>query len=68
MVCELAPCHHQVMHLVMRALNHTAHEAERLQLDHLFGILTGHDEFYAIWQRLGPGVPAKRIELMHMSR
>ena len=53
---ELALRHHQMVKLVVRALDHDAHESQRLELDDLARIARGDDELHAVRQILGPGL------------
>ena len=39
--------HHEMVNLMMRALNQNAHEAERLKLGNLVWVIAGHDKPYA---------------------
>src|SRR5258708_8833004 len=68
MVCKLALRHHEMMDLMMRALDHDAHEAERLELDRLLRVRAGHDQLYAIGQVCGLDGPADLAELPRVSR
>ena len=56
------------MHLVVRALDHDAHESERLDLDDLARIARGHHKLHAVRQVLRLGTPSERCQLMRMRR
>ena len=54
----LAIGHHEVMPLMVRPLDHDAHEAERLELRHLRRIVADNHKLHATGQILGRGIPA----------
>jgi hypothetical protein len=59
---------HQVVQLMMSALNHYPHEAKSMQLDRLFRIGGHHCQFDAVRQIFGLGVPAKLHEFADARR
>lgn len=66
LVDELTFSHHQVMYLMVRPLHHGAHESERLDLDDLPRIATGHHKLHAVRKVLGLGTPSKGRQLMRV--
>ena len=55
-----ALCHHEVVNLMMGALDHDAHEAERIELHDLARIACGDHQLYTIRQIFGSGLPTER--------
>ena len=58
--------HHEMVNLMMRALNQNAHEAERLKLGNLLWVIAGHDNPDAVRQSFSSGVPADRDEFANV--
>ena len=49
---------HQMVRLMVTTRNHDTHEAECFEFGDLFGIATRYGQLYAVWQVIGPGIPA----------
>lgn len=60
--------HHEMVNRMLAALNHNAHEAERLKLGNLVWVIAGHDKSYAVRQSFSSGVPADRDEFVNVRR
>ena len=55
---EFALRHHEVVQLMVRALDHDTHEAKLLEFCHLVGVGAGDNKLHAVGQVLSLGVPA----------
>ena len=65
---ELTHRHHKVMRLVVSALNHDAHKAERLQLGERLRFARQDREFCAIWQVFALCAPTDFVQLVCVCR
>src|SRR5687768_6679189 len=68
LVDELTFRHHEVMGLVVCALDHDAHEPKSLELRGLARIASGDDELDPIRQILSAGAPPEPNQLAGMRR
>lgn len=65
---HLALRHHQVMRLMMSALNHYSHEAEGVELDGFFRIDGDHGQSNTVRQIVSLSVPTKFHEFADVRR